>query len=167
MSEQGEIKVDMEAKKGDRIGIVHPEDPLCGATGIVTSVLTKESHGYDAINIVLLSIPESVTGWKQGDSELLTDGFYVMKPMESVWDFVERYVWKYHNNEEVARADDLQRLIDDEFEEGDCAHQLLVKEFGGSRESSLGKIQEAYNEVHVRLYEDAIIRFIEKHKGHG
>ena len=47
------------------------------------------------------------------------------------WDFVERYYPYYHSSDTIGRFNDIEKLILREYEEGDCAHRLLISDYNG------------------------------------
>lgn len=48
----------------------------------------------------------------------------------NIWNFIEKYHPRYYTDERVAEANDLMKLLEKSFEEGDSAHRRLVKEYG-------------------------------------
>lgn len=48
----------------------------------------------------------------------------------NVWDFVEKFYPGYSNSDEIAQNDDLHKLVDNEFEDDDSAHRLLIEDYG-------------------------------------
>lgn len=148
-----------EAVKGSRIIIIHPDDPLCGATAIVTDVNDL------GVGVTLLTIPKGITKWTPGDSEFFEGGYAIWEDMESAWDFVERYYYKYHNCSDIAHSDDLCKIIDEEYDdEDDCAYQVLQRDYGGARELNLERIKDDYNRVMIKIYESAFDNYIELNK---
>lgn len=73
------------------------------------------------------------------------------------WNFVMEYYPNYSSSDEIARNDDLQKLLDEEQEEGDSADRLLKKEYNGDVNNA--HIQLDFNESLVRIYETAIENF--------
>ena len=74
------------------------------------------------------------------------------------WDFVELHYPNYSSSDQIAYADDLQKIVDGELN-GD-ALKIFNKEFGGN--ALLAK--EMYNKVYREIYEVAIISFLEKER---
>jgi len=51
--------------------------------------------------------------------------------IESVWDFVMENYPNYSSSNEIAWEGDVYKLVNKEYEEGDCAHDLLMSEYDG------------------------------------
>lgn len=87
----------------------------------------------------------------------------VNKPT-SVWDFVEQNLPKYHQSEEVAESNDLDKIIDNEYEEGDHADRLrqeIIDEIGTDDQFLIEqKAQQKLNEVNAYLFEESIKNFL-------
>ena len=49
--------------------------------------------------------------------------------MKTAWDFVEKYYPDYHRSEEISLSDDLEKIINEEWEEGDSSHNILVEQY--------------------------------------
>ena len=147
-----------KAVKGSRIFIIDQDDPLFGATAIVTQALPL------GVSVVLLTIPEGVTQWSAGDPELFQSGYVVWNPLETPWDFVERYYYKYHNCQLIADSDDLQKILDNELEPDSCSLATLNSEYGGARELNLERIKDDLAKIMVQIYEASIEAFVEIHK---
>lgn len=75
-----------------------------------------------------------------------------------VWDFVEKYYPDYYRSDEIALADNLQKLLDEEVN-GD-AEELLKKEYNNNLKNP--HIQLDYDSLHKEIYEKAIQGFIDK-----
>lgn len=145
----------MNVKKGNRIRIVDPNDPICGATAIVTNVIGNQ------VSAILLTVPK-VLSWTPGDAELFTGGFVVEEPMENAWDFVERHYHKYHSCSEIALSDDLQKIVDDELDEDSCALELLNRDYGGDREGNLDRIKSDLDFIDCEIYKRSIESYIKE-----
>lgn len=78
--------------------------------------------------------------------------------MKYPWDFVEKYYPNYHGCSTIAYLDDLRRILDGEYEEGDSAHTLLKSDYEG--DSSSHWIVVDHNETMMTVYERAIEGFI-------
>ena len=76
----------------------------------------------------------------------------------TVWDFVERYYPDYSRSDEIAYADDLQKLIDKEID--GHAQEILNKEYVGDINNA--QIQIDYDRQHRKIYEAAIENFLNK-----
>jgi hypothetical protein len=70
-----------------------------------------------------------------------------------VWGFVERYLPGYYQDNDVARSNDLQKIIDHAEEEGDCADQLLKEEFAGDRELAKAELTIVDEDIFRRTIE--------------
>ena len=71
---------------------------------------------------LILELPDSFTGGEQ----------LILKAKEmSVWDMVGAVYPKYERSDAIAEEGDLQKLVDKEYEEGDCADELLSSEYAG------------------------------------
>jgi len=76
----------------------------------------------------------------------------------SAWDFVEKYYPNYSSSNEIAHSDDLQKLLDDEYEDGDHASNLLVKEYGGKIWDP--QIIDDYRQSLMSIYEKSIENYL-------
>ena len=85
-----------------------------------------------------------------------------IRSMRTGWSFVEEHYPNYHSSDEIAHNGDLQKLLDEEQEDGDCADELLQKEYGGDIYNP--HIKQDYNQSMVDIYEAAIENFYEKQK---
>lgn len=110
--------------------------------------------------------------YKDGTREPSLDGYYMRGDLieitdkqedkyelETAWDFVVKYYPNYDSSDEIAYADDLSKLINNEQQDGDCAHDILMSEFGGDIKNP--EIQKEYDRVHREIYEEAINNFIQ------
>ena len=97
--------------------------------------------------------------------------------MKTTWDFVQRYYPDYDHCEDIAENDDLVKIVDDEWEEGDCASKIyedIAEDFKGlfpyhtpeEREEYRDMIrveaQRRLNKSYVNIYKRAIEGFIEE-----
>jgi len=82
--------------------------------------------------------------------------------MKSVWEFVEAYYPNYTSSGQIALADELQKIIDNEDEEGSLAREYLDNECDGNRIVAL----EHYEAIHRNIYEDAIQGYIDQLNEH-
>ena len=80
--------------------------------------------------------------------------------MKTELDFIEKYFPNYYSSEDIARMNDLQKLIDEEYVEGDASHQLLISEFGGDYKQAFPSIVRAHIEITERVYQQAIMGYI-------
>lgn len=83
--------------------------------------------------------------------------------MQTPWDFVEKYYPDYHHADAIAWEGDLDKLVNGEYEDGDCAHQLLIEEYN----SDINNPQiKADHDAAIRdIYETAILAYIATLKG--
>jgi len=89
-----------------------------------------------------------------------------MKDIKTPWDFVEKYYPNYYGSDEIAYNDDLSKLLDEEHEDGDCASELLKREYNNDLNN--GQIQEDYNKSMSEIYERAIEGYLkEQEKSEG
>lgn len=87
-----------------------------------------------------------------------TEGLVEEAGKMSVWDFVAAFLPGYEHRDDVAWDDDLQKLADGEYEEGDCAHNLLIEEYDGDIHHP--DIEKDLKRSNAKLYEEAIEGFI-------
>lgn len=98
-----------------------------------------------------------------------------MAEISEIWGFVEKYYPNYSSSDEIAENGDLHKLLEESYEEGDCAHDLykelrdeLEIHYGGDDElieSALKtQIENLYNASAVKIYEAAIEGYIESLK---
>jgi hypothetical protein len=76
----------------------------------------------------------------------------------SEWDFVEKFYPDYDHCDDIAHANDLSKLVEEQFDDGDGAHQLLDGEYGGDINNPQIKID--YELAHYEIYERAIKGFL-------
>lgn len=76
----------------------------------------------------------------------------------SAWRFVEKYYPDYSRCGEIAQNDDLQKLVDDDYEEGDHAHQLLLSQYGGDLQNPQIEIDLTASNCYI--YQTAIENFM-------
>lgn len=81
-------------------------------------------------------------------------------PVKTSWDFVEEHFPGYHKSPLIAKSNDLHKLVNDDYEEGDSAAKLLEKEYGNDVNNPLITID--HNETLVAIYELAIENFYKK-----
>ena len=80
--------------------------------------------------------------------------------MQHAWGFVQKYYPDYDHADQIAWADDMQKLVDNEFEEDDAACNTLHREYDGDINNP--QILHDYNEMHIDIYERSIKAFIEQ-----
>ena len=74
--------------------------------------------------------------------------------MNTTQDFIEEYFPNYSSSQAITDLNDLQKLIDNEYEQGDCAHSLLTDVYMDNIDNP--RIREDYSELLIRVYEKAI-----------
>ena len=83
---------------------------------------------------------------------------------EFSWDFIERWYPNYHSCNEIAMSDDLTKIIDGEWVQGDDAHKLLNKiaEEGGwsSNAFCIAEAKRRSAELDLMFYHRAIESYI-------
>lgn len=87
--------------------------------------------------------------------------------MTTVWDFVEKYYPKYYSSIEIMENDDLQKLLDGEYQEpvegtgetGDGAWRMLQSKYGGDIENP--QILIDFQASCADIYERAIQEYVE------
>ena len=97
--------------------------------------------------VIEIELPGSFTGTE----ELAGQGNKM-----SAWDFVGAFLPGYEHRDDVAENDDLQKIVDEEEEDGDCASDLLRDEYKGNRKGAESDLQAS----NAKLYEEAIEGFI-------
>ncbi len=91
---------------------------------------------------------------------------HISMNLKTPWDFVEKYFPNYYGSDEIAYNNDLQKLIDEEYEEGDSASQLLTQleksypSLQGSSATRSDTLQRLKNESDLSIYTKAIKGFI-------
>lgn len=86
-----------------------------------------------------------------------------MMKLESAWDFVGKYYHKYYQCDDIAHNGDLQKLSEKEYEDGDCAHCLLIREYDGDLKNP--QIAIDLESSNASIYEQAIEGFVEQTDG--
>jgi hypothetical protein len=84
-----------------------------------------------------------------------------MEKLTNAWDFVAKYYPNYYSSDDIAHNDDLEKLHFEEYEEGDCAHRLLIEEYGGEfNEESHKLIKRDLDASYRDIYERAIENYL-------
>ena len=78
------------------------------------------------------------------------------------WGFVEKYYPDYHRSDNIATEGDLCKLNEKEYEEGDCAHGLLMDWYNG--DINHPDIYKDWKVYLCDIYEVAINAYIESIK---
>ena len=77
--------------------------------------------------------------------------------IDSVWEFVEQYYPGYTNSGQIAIADELQKIVDKEDEEGSMARDYFQHDCN----SDMTEVMRQYEYVHCEIYRKAIEGYIE------
>lgn len=77
------------------------------------------------------------------------------------WSFVETFYPDYDHCNTIAYANDLEKLINNEYEMGDDAHHLLQAHYDNNPKHP--GIEREYMRVHHDIYLKAIENFLEKY----
>jgi len=80
------------------------------------------------------------------------------KVLKTAWDFVEEWYPNYFQSDEIANNNDLEKLINGEYDHNDAAHQLLKSKY----ENDLHHPQLFIDYKHglIQIYEAAIENFL-------
>ena len=85
-----------------------------------------------------------------------------MEKLTNTWGFVEKYYPNYDSADEIAWNGDLEKLYHNEYDEGDCAHLMLINEYGGVLdEESRALIKRDLDASYRDIYERAIENYLE------
>ena len=76
----------------------------------------------------------------------------------TIWDFVAKWYPDYHSSDEILHNDDLAKLVDGEYEEGDHSHDMLMKQYGGDINNPQIKIDFSLHNEYI--YGKAIENFL-------
>lgn len=115
----------------------------------IESLIVAEMGWVDDSGIYLTSVKE-VESDVTGEYEL----------PGSVWEFVEEYYSGYVNSGQIAIADELQKIVDKEDEEGSMARDYFVHDCNGD----INEVMRQYEYVHHEIYKKAIEGYIESLK---
>lgn len=118
----------------------------------IESLIIQEMGWVDDSGIYLNSV-------KEVESDLT--GEY--EKMTGPWAFVEKYYPDYHRSDNIATEGDLCKLNEKEYEEGDCAHELLKDWYNG--DINHPDIYKDWKVYLCDIYEVAINAYIELLKG--
>ena len=84
----------------------------------------------------------------------------VEAPIAGVWEFVEAFYPGYINSGQIAIADELQKIVDKEDEEGSCARDYFMHDC----HEDMNEVLRQYEFVHHEIYKKAIESYIESLK---
>lgn len=73
----------------------------------------------------------------------------------NIWSMIEKYYPNYYNSEDIAILNDLQKIIDGEWEHGDSAHKMFVDLYDSDKNDS--RIQNDYNYYYKKILKQTII----------
>jgi len=72
----------------------------------------------------------------------------------NIQDLIEKYYPNYYSSEKIARYSDLSKLVDDEWEEGDSADDLLESEYHGNAHNP--DIEKDFRELQEEIINEAL-----------
>lgn len=75
------------------------------------------------------------------------------------WLFVEKHYPNYYTSDEIAHNDDLSKLTQREYNEGDGAHYLLMEVYGGDLDNE--QIEIDFQISCYEIYETALTAFVQ------
>ena len=84
----------------------------------------------------------------------------VEAPIAGVWEFVEAFYPGYTNSGQIAIADELQKIVDKEDEEGSMARDYFQHDCN----SDMTEVMRQYEYVHCEIYKKAIEGYLESLK---
>lgn len=92
----------------------------------------------------------------------LPEGIHVDKNGKiSFWDFVAATYPGYSSSDDIAENGDLEKIVNGDWEEGDCAWQIIQDEYDGNEDDAYhGAVQELAASK-LDIYERAIQGFID------
>jgi len=79
------------------------------------------------------------------------------KPSE-VYDLVQMFYPNYSSSPTIALEGDLSKIVHREYEEGDCAWELLQKDYGGDIDNP--QIAVDWQDMYCRVMEDTMTAMI-------
>jgi hypothetical protein len=82
--------------------------------------------------------------------------------MENEADFIEKYYPNYSSCDYIARWNDIQKLIDEDYDYGDSAHKLMLKEFGEDYTRAYPMILREHLEIENHIYKQAILGYVKQ-----
>ena len=141
-----EVEVDEEKLKAAKCEGMSEADI---ADMSIEGMIIEEMGWIDDSGIYLTSV-------KEVESDVT--GEY--KSPESVWEFVEEYYPGYVNSGQIAIADELQKIVDKEDEEGSMARDYFVHDCN----EDINEVMRQYEYVHHEIYKKAIEGYIESLK---
>jgi len=79
------------------------------------------------------------------------------KPGE-VYDLVQMFYPNYSSSDVIAREADLSKIVHREYEEGDCAWELLQRDYGGYKRNP--QIEIHWTNLYSQILEDTMAAMI-------
>lgn len=73
----------------------------------------------------------------------------------NIWVLIEKYYPLYYSSETIARLNDLSKIMEGEYEKGDCAYNLLQEEYAG--ETYNPRIRRDHDELYIETLEQVIV----------
>ena len=138
-----------------RIVVTVFADTLRSAKGIDVG----EENEYEQC---IESLIEEEMGWveQSGIHIVSVEEEPVEAPIAGVWEFVEMYYPGYTNSGQIAIADELQKIVDKEDEEGSMARDYFQHDCN----SDMTEVMRQYEYVHCEIYKKAIEGYLESLK---
>ena len=101
------------------------------------------------------------TDWCNEDDEIgdeSDDENKVIKINENsdAWRFVEEYYPDYYKDEKISLENDLIKILNNEYEDGDCTHKLFYEKYN----LNYNLVEDAHSILLLEIYETAIKNFI-------
>ena len=85
-----------------------------------------------------------------------------MEKLTTAWDFVVKYYPNYDSSDVIAYNEDLCKLTNEDYEEGDDAHKLLIEYYDGEFNSiTIKEIKRDYEQSLRVIYEKSILAYLE------
>lgn len=78
--------------------------------------------------------------------------------MKTTWDFVETHYPDYHRSEVITLSNDLVKILNGEYEDGDSSHTMLVNEYHNNPKNP--QILTDYYDTMRIIYERSIDNYI-------
>lgn len=92
----------------------------------------------------------------------LPEGIYLEDAkLKDFWSWIAAFYPGYTQSDEIAYNGDLQKIIDGEWEEGDCAWKLIQERWGGNVGTAQEEAAEELEYSNLEIYEGAIQGFID------
>lgn len=85
-----------------------------------------------------------------------------MTRSQNTWQFVIEFYPGYSDSDDIASEGDLYKLVTGEYEEGDCAHELLMNKYDGDINSP--QLERDWQWACGYILETAIKGYLEQQK---